>query len=182
MLTDLLATPGVREIHVPGSTVGIMALHGGLERGTWEIASHVAGAIGASLYAVVQPEDMRWHVPSIRFDPAHSDALRRYLHSVDVVVSLHGFGRRGMQATALLGGRNRRLAAACAATLAAGDEVRAVTAPAEIPAKLRGMHPQNPVNLPPQHGVQVELTQDLRVGRPRRRVAEALVEALGTAS
>ncbi len=178
MLAELLATPGVREIHMPGSRVGLMALHGGLEHGTWEIARDVASATGASLYAVVQPPDVRWHVPSIRFDPDHSEALRRYLRSVDVAVSLHGFGRRGMRSTALLGGRNRPLAARLSAALRARRGLRAVHVPEEIPVKLRGMHPRNPVNLPPRCGVQIELTADLRIGSTRNRVAAALAGAL----
>lgn len=178
MLAGLLATPGVREIHVCGSRLGLMALHGGLEHGTWEIARDVASATGASLYAVVQPPDLRWHVPSIRFDPVHSDTLRAYLSSVDVVVSVHGFGRRGMRSTALLGGRNRPLAVRLAAELDGRNRLRAVHRPDEIPSKLRGMHPKNPVNLPPRCGVQVELTADLRLGATRDHVAATLVRVL----
>lgn len=178
MLAELLAEPGVREIHVPGSGVGLMALHGGLEQGTWEIARDVASATGASLYAVVQPPDLRWHVPSIRFDPDHSEPLQRYLRSVDVAVSLHGFGRRGIRSTALLGGRNRALAVELAGALEARHRLRVVHAPEEIPSRLRGLHPRNPVNLPPRGGVQIELTADLRIGATRNRIAAALARAL----
>jgi phage replication-related protein YjqB (UPF0714/DUF867 family) len=182
MLAELLATRGVREIHVPGGRVGLMALHGGLEHGTWEIARDVAAATGASLYAVVQPPDLRWHVPSIRFDPNHSETLRSYLRSVEVAVSVHGFGRKGMRSVALLGGRNRPLAARLSAALETRRGLRAVHLPEEIPPKLRGMHPRNPVNRPPRCGVQIELTADLRLGSSRNRVASALAGALVNAS
>ena len=47
------------------SNVAFLALHGGsLERGTAEIATAAADRAGASLYAIRQPEDMRWHIPS----------------------------------------------------------------------------------------------------------------------
>ena len=104
MLADLLATEGVEEIHIPGSAFGLMALHGGLEQGTATIASTAAQATSASLYAVVQPRGLWWHVPSIRYDPKESERLASFLSSVRAVISLHGFGESGFEATALLGG------------------------------------------------------------------------------
>ena len=92
MLDQLLATPGVREQCVLGSRFGFLALHGGLEAGTAEIARAAAVASNASIYAVVQPDDVRWHVPSHAFDPAHSCALVEFLAHVEQVVSVHGFG------------------------------------------------------------------------------------------
>ena len=72
-------------------------------------------ASGATFYAVVQPDDLRWHVPSHRYDP---DVLRlrcrRSSTHVDIVISVHGFG--GLRdaddrwTTALLGGANREFA------------------------------------------------------------------------
>src|ERR1700686_3643002 len=100
---------------VAGSRFGLCALHGGLEQGTAEIAEAAAQAAGASFYAGVQPDDLRWHVPSHRYDPDLSDGLRAFLAGIDVVISLHGFG--GVRdaddrwTTALLGGSNRELAA-----------------------------------------------------------------------
>ena len=115
MLDELLATVGVEERIVARSRFGLCALHGGLEQGTAEIAEAAADAAGASFYAVVQPEDLHWHVPSHRYDPALSDGLRAFLAGIDVVISVHGFG--GVRdaddrwTTALLGGTNRELAA-----------------------------------------------------------------------
>ena len=68
----------------------------------------------------MQPGDLRWHVPSHRYDPALSDGLRAFLAGIDVVISVHGFG--GVRdaddrwTTALLGGTNRELAAELGAT------------------------------------------------------------------
>ena len=121
MLEELLATPGVQERCSLGSAFGFLALHGGLEAGTAEIAQAAAAASNASIYAVVQPDDVRWHVPSHAFDPSHSDALVAFLEHVDVVVSVHGFGGlRGSDErwiTGLLGGSNRVLAADLAGRL-----------------------------------------------------------------
>src|SRR4029079_14325823 len=115
MLDQLLATPGVEERCGLGSAFGFLALHGGLEAGTAEIAQAAAIASNASIYAVVQPKDVRWHVPSHQFDPLQSDALVAYLEHVDVIVSVHGFG--GLRGdddrwiTGLLGGSNPTLPA-----------------------------------------------------------------------
>ena len=119
MLDQLLATLGVQERCGLGSAFGFLALHGGLEAGTVEIAHAAAIASNASIYAVVQPDDVRWHVPSHQFDPLQSDTLVAYLEHVDVIVSVHGFG--GLRGdddrwiTGLLGGSNRTLAARLAA-------------------------------------------------------------------
>ena len=167
MLDDLLATTGVEERFVAGSRFGLCALHGGLEEGTAEIAARAAVAAGASYYAVVQPDDLRWHVPSHRYDPALSDGLRTFLAHVDIVISVHGFGGlRGADdrfTTALLGGTNRELAAELGASLArALPHYRWVTDLALIPKHLRGMHPSNPVNRARRGGVQLELPPRVR--------------------
>ena len=167
MLDQLLATPGVEERCVLGSSFGFLALHGGLEAHTAEIAQAAAVASHASYYAVVQPDDLRWHVPSHAFDPAQSDALVAFLHHVDCVVSVHGFGGlRGSDdrwITGLLGGSNRSLAARLAGLLRDAlpgyywiDDLDV------IPTHLRGVHPDNPVNRPAGGGVQLELPPRVR--------------------
>lgn len=174
MFADLIATPGVEELHRDGAGVGVMAIHGGLEEGTDSIAHAVTEATGAALYTVVQPQTLRWHVPSIRFDPAHSKRLRRFLNSVETVISLHGYGEPGLEGTALLGGKNRTLAWAIHGELAARG-IAAVADLEGIPARLRGIHRLNPVNRPPLAGTQIELPMELRQGRPMQAVIEALV-------
>jgi phage replication-related protein YjqB (UPF0714/DUF867 family) len=169
MFADLLAAEGVEERLVLASRVGLCALHGGLEQGTVEIASAVAHAAGASLYAVVQPEDLRWHIPSHRYDPLYSDALAEFVANVDVVISVHGFGGlRGADdrwITSLLGGTNRELAHDIAAALAVAlPNYRWITDLDVIPRHLRGLHPENPVNRVACGGVQIELPP--RVRRP----------------
>jgi phage replication-related protein YjqB (UPF0714/DUF867 family) len=182
MLDALLAVPGVEEHCVLRSRFGFLALHGGLEAGTAEIADAAAHASGASLYAVVQPEDVRWHVPSHRYDPECSPGLQDFLGHVDVVISVHGFGGlRGSDdrwVTALLGGANRDLAGTMAARLrAALPHYRWVDDVDTIPVHLRGMHPDNPVNRPPRGGVQLELPP--RVRRPGDDL-DALITTLGS--
>ena len=180
MIDELLATAGVEERFVPGSPVGLCALHGGLEQGTAEIAARVADATGASFYAVVQPEDLKWHVPSHRYDPALAGGLRSFLERVDIVISVHGFG--GVRdaddrwTTSLLGGSNRELAAELGAALTAAlPHYRWITDLDAMPSHLRGLHPANPVNRVALGGVQIELPPRVRREGPD---CEALVTTL----
>ena len=150
-----------------GSTFGFLALHGGLEAGTAEIARAAAAASNASIYAVVQPDDMRWHIPSHAFDPTESEVFVAFLEHVELIVSVHGFG--GLRGdddrwiTGLLGGSNRDLASQLAALLRAAlpgyhwlDDLE------RIPSHLRGVHPDNPVNRARGGGVQIELPPRVR--------------------
>jgi phage replication-related protein YjqB (UPF0714/DUF867 family) len=180
VLDELLATKGVRERSFVGSRVGVCALHGGLEQATAEIAEAVARGAGASFYAVVQPDDLHWHVPSHRYDPALSDGLRAFLDSIDVVISVHGFG--GVRdaddrwTTALLGGTNRALAADLERALTTAlPGYRWIADLDVIPKHLRGLHAANPVNRVRFGGVQLELPP--RVRRPGPDY-DALVSAL----
>lgn len=161
---QLLASPGVEERLELRSGFGFLAFHGGsLERMTDVIAGEAARRAGASLYAVVQPDDLRWHLPSTCVRPHASPALARFLDHVDVAVAVHGFGRHGLWASLLLGGSNRALARhvsrALAARLADHDVVHDLDA---IPNELRGVHPRNPVNLPAGGGAQLELPPQVR--------------------
>ena len=107
----LLAAPGVEEIVELRGPFGFMAYHGGaLEVMTDVIAAAAARRSNASLYAVVQPDGMREHLASTLVRPAESARLDDFLGHVDVVVTIHGFGQRGLFGSLLLGGRNRVLA------------------------------------------------------------------------
>ncbi len=180
--SELLAHPDVTERAETASAIGLMAYHGGLEAGTAEIAAAAAAAAGASLYVVDQPAVLRWHVPSRDVDPGASPVLAAWLRHVQVVITVHGYGRHRRPRHLLLGGRNRELADHVAAHLKvrlAGFE--AVTDLAGIPPELRGQHRTNPVNLPAQAGVQVELPPAVRGCEIHRRlVAEALASAAAT--
>jgi phage replication-related protein YjqB (UPF0714/DUF867 family) len=165
---ELLAHPGVEEVSDLGSTFGFMAYHGGsLEEVTDVVAREAASRSGASLYAVVQPPDFRWHIPSTAVRPEHSSALTAFLDHVDVVVTVHGYGRQDFWTTLLLGGHNRVLADHVAAHLrTALPEYTVVTDLDDIPQALRGLHPENPVNLPRGGGVQLELPPRVRGRSP----------------
>ena len=162
--TRWLAQPGVEEVGEIRGRFGFMAFHGGaLEEGTDRIAKAAADASGASLYAVLQPPPDPEHVPSTLVRPAESPTLARFIDHVDVVVTLHGYGRSGMFTALLLGGRNRGLAAMIGERLRpALDGYEVVTDLATIPRELRGLHPDNPVNLPRLDGVQIELPPRVR--------------------
>jgi phage replication-related protein YjqB (UPF0714/DUF867 family) len=162
-----------------------MALHGGSQdRGTDQIASRAAEQAGASYYAIIQPAGLRVHLTSRRHNPDHSALLRTFLQHVDIAISVHGFGRdsfalwidperglviepygpatRGNQSGPLrgviVGGHNAELLKAARQLLNdrfAGYHV------ADERVRL-GFHPDNPVNLPSERGIQVELPPGLR--------------------
>jgi phage replication-related protein YjqB (UPF0714/DUF867 family) len=130
------------------------------------IAERAANAADASLYVVRHPRDYPNHLPSSAFRADESPALAEFLDHVDVVVSLHGYGRMNRSTQLLVGGRNRGLAAHLAChVLVPGYEL--VTELELIPPELRGMHPANPVNQPREGGVQVELSPRVRGISPR---------------
>ncbi len=195
MLRELLDHPQVTEVCELRSRFGVMAYHGGnLERGTDAVAREVAGRAGASYYALLQQRPLRRHLSSTHFDPSHSKEMTRFFDHVDVVITIHGYGRRGYWRHLLLGGRNRALARHVAAHLRDGlprrysvlDELEA------LPEGLRGQHVRNPVNRPPQHGVQIELPPSIRwnmrawgwsghEGVPHSRELDRLIDALSAA-
>jgi hypothetical protein len=88
---------------------------------------------------------MRHHVPSTQIRPEASEALARFLRHIDVVVTIHGYGRRGFFTSLLLGGRNRALADHVAAHLRPKlPAYDIVTELERIPPDLRGMHADKP--------------------------------------
>jgi len=168
---ELLALPGVAEEVEVRSTVGVCALHGGgLERATEVVAREVAARTGSSYYAVVQPDGSRRHLPSTLFLPGVSDALDTFLHQVDTVLSVHGYGRDDDFWAVLVRGANPALAHHVAGHLRGllPEEYRVVDDVGAMPSTLRGLHPDNPVNRPPGGGVQVELARGVRWNRDHR--------------
>ncbi len=165
----LLATDGVVERCVLDGRFGFMAYHGGaLEQRTDQIARAAAEASGASLYTVEHPGPSPQHFPSTIVRRGESPALDEFLEHVDVVVTVHGYGRWGRFTSLLLGGGNRELAGELAAALApALPEYEIVVELDDIPRELRGLHADNPVNAPRHGGVQLELPPRVRGLGPR---------------
>lgn len=165
MLRSLLARPEVTEVCELRGSFGLMAIHGGnLERTTDVIAAEVAERTGSSFYGVIQAAPFRQHVPSTRFDPDHSEALTSFFGTVDTVIAVHGYGRDDRFWDVLLGGRNRDLAAHVGSHLRADldDRYGVIVDLDDIPDGLRGQHGRNPVNLPANAGVQIELPPPIR--------------------
>ena len=99
-----------------------------------------------------------------------------FLEHVEVVISLHGYGRPELRRSLLVGGADRVLAAGLASTLrTALPEYDIVDALDRIPEGMRGVHPANPVNCARGPGVQLELCQRVRESAEHRN---ALVGAL----
>lgn len=193
MFDELLAHPGVEEELVLRSRFGFLAFHGGsLEEMTDVVAVAAAERAGASVYVVRQPPDFQWHIPSTKVDPDHSAALRSFLDHVDVTVAVHGYGRQDMWTTLLLGGGNRELAATLRSSLSSRlPEYEILHDLDRIPVNLRGLHPDNPVNLPRSGGVQLELPPRVRGmgpfwaewgGQGFTPHTEALIEGLAAAA
>jgi phage replication-related protein YjqB (UPF0714/DUF867 family) len=166
-LSALLSEPGVIETSRLRSRFGFLAIHGGgLEQMTDVIAERAAEAANASVYVLRHPDRYPHHLASSRFDPAESPRLAEFLDHVDVALSLHGYGRIGRSTQLLAGGRNRALAAHVARHVRLpGYEV--VTDLDAIPAELRGLHPDNPVNRVRSGGTQLELSVRVRGLSPR---------------
>lgn len=165
---ELLSMAGVREELDVRGQFGFMAYHGGgLEEQTDVIARLAAERSGASYYGVVHPAEWALHLPSTRVDPDASPRLRAFLGHVQVVVTVHGFGRRHLLTSLLLGGSNRRLAGDLATELRRRLPAYDVVDDLErIPKELRGVHARNPVNLPSDGGVQLELPPRVRGSSP----------------
>jgi phage replication-related protein YjqB (UPF0714/DUF867 family) len=164
----LLARPGVVEVSQLRSRVGFMAYHGGaLEAMTDVIASRAADRAGASFYAVLMPDDINDHLSSTKVRPAESPRLAEFIDHVDIVVTVHGFGRQGMFTSLLLGGQNRQFAEHVGDALREELPAYDIRTDLEaIPSQLRGMHQENPVNLPRDSGVQIELPPRVRGSSP----------------
>lgn len=168
MLDRLLAHPDVEEVLELRSTFGFMAFHGGgLEEQTDVIARAAAEQSGASYYGIHQPANLKWHIPSHQIDPAHSPVLATFLDHVDFVITIHGYGRKGLFTTLLLGGQNRELATHVAGHLRTALPAYEIEDDlTNIPTDLAGQHADNPVNRVRNRGVQIELPPRVRGSSP----------------
>ena len=167
-LSELLAYENVSEECELRSSFGFMAFHGGeLEEMTDIIASRAAERAGASYYGIQLPDNLEWHIPSHKVTADQSPQLASFLSHVNIVVTVHGFGRAGFFTSLLLGGLNRRLASHLGSSLR--DHLPAYTIIDDIdgiPDNLRGLHQDNPVNVVEHAGVQLELPPRVRGSSP----------------
>jgi len=165
---DLLAsTAAVEESELRGP-FGFMAFHGGgLEEMTDVVARAAATRSGASYYGVLHPAEVSSHIPSHHVTADQSPRLAEFFEHVDTVITIHGYGRRSLLTSLLVGGGNRDLATHTSrhlrAVLPAYDIVDDLDL---IPRELRGVHPSNPANVPRQGGIQIELPPRVRGSSP----------------
>ncbi len=162
---QLLAADGVVEELELRRPFGFCAYHGGsLERRTDFVAREAAARSGASYYGVLQPAGLRHHIPSAKVDPTVSEHFQAFVEHCSVLVTVHGFGRRGYFTSLLLGGRNRVLAQHVGSHLRShlGPGYDIVDELERIPAGLRGTHQDNPCNLTTNGGMQLELPPRVR--------------------
>lgn len=174
--SDLLAQPGVEEeVELRGS-FGILAFHGGpVERVTSMIARMAAEQSNATFYSIDQPDERPLHIPSTRFHPEESSAFAKVIEHVDTVCTVHGYGREMDKQFLLLGGQNRDLAHRLGTEMSErlNTRFKVITELEAIPRELRGVHHRNPVNLPRQQGVQLELPPGVRWNWDARDWADA---------
>ncbi|MFF7967138.1 poly-gamma-glutamate hydrolase family protein [Streptomyces sp. NPDC007903] len=148
-----------------GGPVGLLALHGGVEGGTAELASTVAARTGATLLTFTQPTGPPTHIPSTRMSPC--TPLTTFLAHTTLTISLHGHNRRSAPRTIYVGGSNRPAARVLATALShRAPAFVPLTTLSEIPNPLRGLHPDNPVNQTRDGGVQLELPVQARTTHP----------------
>jgi phage replication-related protein YjqB (UPF0714/DUF867 family) len=170
-LSELLRVGGVDETSRLRSRFGFMAIHGGgLEQMTDVIAERAAEGCGASTYLVRHPDHYPHHLPSAKYVARESQRLAEFLDHVDVVVSVHGYGRVGRSTQLLAGGANRELAEHVAGQVRLPG-YHVVTDLDAIPRELRGMNPDNPVNRVRHGGCQLELSPRVRGISPRSPMA-----------
>ena len=187
-IDELLAHDGVEERVVLAGRFGFLAFHGGLEGGTEVVAATAAAEAGSSLYTIVQPPSVRWHIPSHVLGARPPLRLVAFLDHVDVAVAVHGYGRPARPRDLLLGGRNRALAGELVEVLRRRLPGWPIVGHLDdLPPGMRGLHPENPINLVRGGGVQLELPPAVRgaSGRwtddntgcvPERGLIDALVE------
>ncbi|MFG2814714.1 poly-gamma-glutamate hydrolase family protein [Streptomyces sp. NPDC048410] len=149
-------------LHLAGP-IGLLALHGGVEGGTAELAAEVATRTGATLLTFTQPEGPPTHIPSTRMTPC--TPLTTFLSHTTLTISLHGHNRRSTPRTIYVGGSNRP-AARILATALTDSPYTPITTLSDIPHPLRGLHPDNPVNQTRNGGVQLELPLLARTSHP----------------
>jgi phage replication-related protein YjqB (UPF0714/DUF867 family) len=135
--------------------ITVICVHGGyIEPGT----SAIARAVAARKYNLfdfqcLSPEvgkDM--HITSTRF---REPGLEEMINSSQATISIHGMGNQGT-ATIWLGGMNQRLKEVTLNLLRQQGFDVDPNGP-----RYRGESPQNVVNLAREHGVQLEISQEL---------------------
>ena len=154
--------------------LGFMAYHGGsLEEMTDVIARAAAERSGASYYGVLQPPTQRRTSRRTRFARRVAHARRLPRH-VEVVITIHGYGRTASGPRCCSAGRTAPSPTTSPATCAASARLHDRDRPRRAcPKELRGLHATNPVNLPPQQGVQIELPPRSAAPAPSGRTGRA---------
>tara|TARA_B100001996_G_C18667935_1_gene595544 strand:+ start:1822 stop:2430 length:609 start_codon:yes stop_codon:yes gene_type:complete len=167
MISKLLDREDVVEELELRSSFGFMAYHGGsLEKATDVIAREAAERSNSSYYGLIQSHEDPIHFASTQLLEEKSEPLELFLNHIQVVTTIHGYGREHLFYSVLLGGRNRQLAEHFAPILReALPSYKFETELENIPKELRGQHLKNPVNYPPLQGVQLELPPTLRWNR-----------------
>ncbi len=186
MFKRVLKDPAVREVFLPGNSVGIFAPHGGgIEPGTEEIARAVAQATGATLYVLSAKRPTNngaLHVTSTEMIAGISQKLDQAVAASKVAISIHGHGRTVgggvVYVSGLADDAVQLVAGALKHALKGAYEV--VDDADSIPDDLAGLHKDNLVNRVPRKGVQLELPRALREEARQgiRGAAAQLVTAL----
>lgn len=158
-----------REFLHLGGSLGLLALHGGgIEPGTEEIARFVARQTGASLYVYagrLPSGNLALHRPSHGMKLESRPLILEFLKHVNAAISIHGHGRS--EKCAYVGGLHQTMVHRFVELVPpALPQYEWISNPKQIPPGIRGRNPNNIVNLPPAHGMQLELPRALRQTEP----------------
>ncbi len=191
-------SPSSREYRVKRGKTGVFAVHGGgIEIGTEQIVRNTAERTSCSVYIFSGRKKIgnnTLRISSIKFASLNRPLFSNILSHVERIVAIHGHNQNKREI--YIGGKNLELRAKIAEALKKVLlDYRVVKFLHEIPNPVKGVYPNNFVNLPPEAGVQLELPRALREARKttgwRRhewshlygdsvRVADALVEVINS--
>jgi phage replication-related protein YjqB (UPF0714/DUF867 family) len=158
-LAKLLAHQDVIEYCILQGKVGVMAIHGGnIERGTEQIAVHIAEKSNSSLYVIsprTQKRDWKFHISSNKISPRDSEKLAQFLEHVSTAISIHGHVIK--RNVICVGGLNQALRRSIVQSLRGDFDVVDAVEEGGICRNLSAKNPKNIVNLTRDKGVQIEI-------------------------
>jgi len=165
---DGKTSPDFREYGAKRGKIGVFAIHGGgIEIGTEQIARNIAKRTNCSVYIFSgrkKTGNNNLRISSIEFASLNHPLFSNILSHIEKIVAIHGHNQNKKDIH--IGGRNVDLKSKIAEALKKRlPEYHVITFLHEIPDLMKGIDPNNFVNLPQERGMQIELPQALRVAK-----------------
>ena len=163
-LAELIRHKDVVEYTILQGPIGVMAIHGGnIERGTEQIAYHVATHSSSSLYVIsprTQKRDWKFHISSNRINPKESKHLSQFLDHVSAAISIHGHVIK--RNVICVGGLNHGLRRTIVDALREHFDVVDAVEQGGVCRNLAARNQKNVINLTKEKGVQIEIPLAMR--------------------